>query len=328
MARRLPTELLNRLTRRDLRLYGSWDKPDFRIKPNWNDPITRALTTATLFENRINLADPGDNLVNSGVVLTSDGGAWDTANTDYIMSSDQGGGGNHSMLMVGTVLTTPGDAWIMHAGNSSASDVSADFNVIYTSLNRWRIRQRATNSDSGGTANLPDNSDFFVIASGSLGTGSNGTARLLNKNAVQINATGLSPLSSRGSSYPTWGFSDGNGYEGDAYYGCHWTRVLDQDEEAKLWREPFHFFVPERKIFFVSSAATALEQEGFRFRNDDGSETTATWAAVQDTNISAASGTRRRLRVLLNATGDPAAGQYQLEVKKSTDSDTAYRKIQ
>lgn len=35
----------------------------------------------------------------------------------------------------------------------------------------------------------------------------------------------------------------------------------------------------------LSVAQVALTQEGFRFRNDDGSETTATWLAAQDTNI-------------------------------------------
>jgi hypothetical protein len=67
-------------------------------------------------------------------------------------------------------------------------------------------------------------------------------------------------------------------------------------------------------------AAPTVVQEGFRWRNDDGSETTATWAAAQDTNASLALATNTRLRVVLDATGDPAPTAYTLYYKKSTDS--------
>jgi len=63
-----------------------------------------------------------------------------------------------------------------------------------------------------------------------------------------------------------------------------------------------------------------LAQEGFRFRDDDGSESSASWLIAQDTNISRASLTNTRLRVLLNATNDPASSQYQLEYKEDVDS--------
>ena len=65
----------------------------------------------------------------------------------------------------------------------------------------------------------------------------------------------------------------------------------------------------------------ALEQEGFRWRNDDGSETTATWADSQDTNISLALDTPVRLRFAIDVnTGPSGAAKYRLEYKKSTDS--------
>lgn len=62
-------------------------------------------------------------------------------------------------------------------------------------------------------------------------------------------------------------------------------------------------------------AASSIEQEGFRFRNDDGSESAATWKANQDVNITAAADTAMRLRMLLNATGDPASIGAQLEYR-------------
>lgn len=71
-----------------------------------------------------------------------------------------------------------------------------------------------------------------------------------------------------------------------------------------------------------------VEQEGFRWRNDDGSETTATWIASQDTNITQPTATNTRLRTILNDTsaGNQASTQYQLEYKLSSDS--VYRPVQ
>jgi hypothetical protein len=45
-----------------------------------------------------------------------------------------------------------------------------------------------------------------------------------------------------------------------------------------------------------------IDQDGFRWRNDDGSETAATWAAARDANIESAPGANRvwRIRALIN----------------------------
>lgn len=71
-----------------------------------------------------------------------------------------------------------------------------------------------------------------------------------------------------------------------------------------------------------------VEQEGYRFRNDDGSESAATWLQTQDTNITQPNQTTTRLRTILNDTagGNQATTQYQLEYKLS--SDTRYRPVQ
>lgn len=60
----------------------------------------------------------------------------------------------------------------------------------------------------------------------------------------------------------------------------------------------------------------SLEQEGYRWRADDNNEASATWLAVQDSNTSVSTNTNTRLRVLINASGDPAAQTYQLEYRK------------
>lgn len=59
-----------------------------------------------------------------------------------------------------------------------------------------------------------------------------------------------------------------------------------------------------------------IDQEGFRFRSDNGSETTATWLAAQDTNITQPKSTNTRLRVLLNTTLDRSSEDYQLEYRE------------
>ena len=68
-----------------------------------------------------------------------------------------------------------------------------------------------------------------------------------------------------------------------------------------------------------ASSTPTLEQEGFRFRNDDGSESAATWRQSQDTNDSVAVSTTMRLRMLINATNNPDAAHYKLQYRKVGD---------
>lgn len=68
----------------------------------------------------------------------------------------------------------------------------------------------------------------------------------------------------------------------------------------------------------VTDAGT-FTQEGFRFRNDDGSETTATWIEDQDVEITAEANTNIRLRVLVDTSGDTPDTTYQLESSPNED---------
>lgn len=58
-----------------------------------------------------------------------------------------------------------------------------------------------------------------------------------------------------------------------------------------------------------------VTQEGFRFVNDDGDEDASTFAAAQDTDVYMAAGAAGRVRILLDASGDVDAAQYQLEFR-------------
>lgn len=84
-------------------------------------------------------------------------------------------------------------------------------------------------------------------------------------------------------------------------------------------------FSPTSVLTGITGAT--LDQEGFRFRNDDGTEITATWAATQEVDISEAIGVRKRLRILINGDGDVSSQQFRLEVKKNTDPDSAYKVV-
>lgn len=70
-----------------------------------------------------------------------------------------------------------------------------------------------------------------------------------------------------------------------------------------------------------AAASLAYEQEGFRWRNDDGSESAATWAATQDTDITAAAGEARRLRMLTNVSGDAPSEGLKLQYRKAGTSE-------
>ncbi len=79
-------------------------------------------------------------------------------------------------------------------------------------------------------------------------------------------------------------------------------------------------------VAFIPQSAS-YEQEGYRWREDDGSETAATWIVAQDTDITRAKETNTRLRVISNATGNPATHQTTLEYRKVGDADSEWRSV-
>ncbi len=74
-------------------------------------------------------------------------------------------------------------------------------------------------------------------------------------------------------------------------------------------------------------ARKACDQEGFRWRNDDGNEAAATFRQAQDVDETVASETTLRLRVLVDGLDDPDAESYQLEYKETGDADTEFRVV-
>lgn len=69
------------------------------------------------------------------------------------------------------------------------------------------------------------------------------------------------------------------------------------------------------RLLEIKEAAATLEQEGFAFGDDDGSESAHT-LDTQDTNVTEEIGTKT-LRTIINATGDPASIAYKLKYQKN-----------
>ena len=77
----------------------------------------------------------------------------------------------------------------------------------------------------------------------------------------------------------------------------------------------------------VETGVPTLEQEGFRWRDDDDDEANASWAQAQDGDDTITSGDTTRLRILTDASGDPGSQAMKLQYKRSGDADSEYRDI-
>jgi hypothetical protein len=137
--------------------------------------------------------------------------------------------------------------------------------------------------------------------------------------------------------YPSTIFDQGNVYINADYtgttYPTDWYGRQDSTNSYTTPAAPGTWTEEEHRVSiyctYTAGGGATIDQEGFRFRNDDGSESAATWKDSQDTNITLAAGSTLRIRYLLNATGDLASKTFQLEYrhKKSGSSFGAYKKI-
>ena len=67
--------------------------------------------------------------------------------------------------------------------------------------------------------------------------------------------------------------------------------------------------------------------EAFRFRDDDGSESSASWLGAQDAAINRAINLNTRLRLLLDTNSDAPALQLKLQYRPVGDPDWEWRDI-
>jgi len=165
---------------------------------------------------------------------------------------------------------------------------------------------------------------------------SSGQTGIINSVTVYINTKGLDPVSNTVQLALRTGstdyFSNNRVYNNTSYHeeSHTWYRNPNTNE-GWTWSNIDGLEAGMKRITGGGQAVTqvwvvvdydsgaSFEQEGFRFRADDGSETTATWLASQDTNITRAESSLARLRILVNATGDPSTKRFGLYYKKTTD---------
>lgn len=74
-------------------------------------------------------------------------------------------------------------------------------------------------------------------------------------------------------------------------------------------------------------AALSFEQEGFRWRYDDGDEDGATFSAAQDEHSAAAIGIKKRLRTIVNVTGTPSTEEFELQYRRVGSPSEDWRKV-
>lgn len=101
------------------------------------------------------------------------------------------------------------------------------------------------------------------------------------------------------------------------------VRLLITTVAATVWHGDYGVDT----VTITGTPTASSEQEGYRFRNDDGSEITATWAENQDTAHTMGKTGNKRLRVLGNMTGDPAAEAAELQYKETSDGVAEWRKV-
>jgi hypothetical protein len=73
----------------------------------------------------------------------------------------------------------------------------------------------------------------------------------------------------------------------------------------------------QRPELIVTYSTATLEQEGYRWGVDDGSESAHTWEAAQDTSITLPDTQSRLVRLLVDSTGDADSTAYTLRYQKN-----------
>lgn len=108
-------------------------------------------------------------------------------------------------------------------------------------------------------------------------------------------------------------------FNGEIAYWARINRALTDGEWDQLARYPLGPL--QRRRIVRGGVVLTLDQEGFRWREDDGNETAATWLADQDVNITRGKDVNTRIRLLVNATGDPPSQQYEARYRKKGSGD-------
>jgi hypothetical protein len=187
--------------------------------------------------------------------------------------------------------------------NSDAAWEAAGFGLyIQTSKLRFFTQDYLANYAESGT--LSTGTWYHVVATRDSSSGDNrlyinGSLVDVKSQYATITYTGTNPFLAHLDAG-----ADLNGVTDEVAF---WSRAITAAEVRDLYNKGLG-------LAYNFTKAT-VDLEGFRFRNDDGDETAATWAAAQDANLTRDKAIATRLRVLLNTSGDVSTRNFRLEYR-------------
>ncbi len=91
------------------------------------------------------------------------------------------------------------------------------------------------------------------------------------------------------------------------------------------WWQDFNDATPA--VLHIEYSTATFDQEGYRWRKDDGSESAAGWHAAQDVDVTLPGETTTRVRVLVDTSGDTATSQMKLQFRKVGDADSEWEDV-
>lgn len=265
-----------------------------------------------------NLTD--NNTVTSRAMVLNDGASFDDANNEYLSHAD------HADLSFPT-----GDMtlvfWVRLDDLSAAKALVTKVNwganqkEYYTRVSTTRFMFRASSNGTGVT-------DVVADSFGLPSTGVDYMIFAYHKDGVEIgisiNDGTVDTIAFTGGMYAgTARFTIGrldddlNRMDGGIDSVSIWSRKLTAAEVTALYNGGAGLDYP----------FPTYDQEGFRFRNDDGSESGASWLATQDVNITRGKNVNTRLRVLADVAGNTPTQQAALQYRKVGDADSEWRDV-
>ena len=235
-----------------------------------------------------------------------------------IPSGITGHDGGTSWVQIGSTQSfsnIAGTLWGAHAGASPSSGV-IEVTLPNTSITQCNFCEITGVDVSGTVANSFEQTD--------AGVGSTSTMTRSLSGATEVTVgfwgnTGSENFTMEGTAvnqlnHPSAGTEAGIDYDltGDT------TPTAESDNSTG-----YVSFAVELKVAILST----LEQEGFQFRLDDGSESGATDEGAQDANMTSGKEVNRRIRFVIAASGDPDAQTFRLDYKRADDSDDEFRAV-
>lgn len=253
----------------------------------------------------LNVSGADDNFAAGDLTKTAGTATIDTPQLDAQFGGQIGGGPEWLRVGIYSCLVTgAGTLTLTHAGAPSGSYLWAGSEAYNGSWDSSRFEDSAggfdatNNAASASTGNMDSAGGalFVAILSANNGSGLTFTpdaawnALAAETSAAHIMGSLIDRIVTGATTDAgDWTFTalDNNGYAGTAFGGVVYKEV---------------------------SASASLEQEGFRFGNDDAAEASHTWAASQDANITAPASQALLLNWVVNLTGDPGATSLKVQV--------------